>query len=159
AAAAVTLAMTGFAGLGMEILWFRHFSILLGEFRAVFALLLAVILVGMGAGSLIGAYVQQRIAQPVRILIAVEALFVVTTLMGLAAANARAINDAASRYAAPTAAAEFFFNVRPMLLVIGIPAVLMGFAFPIANAIVQRAEASVGTRAGLLYLANTVGAV
>ena len=37
--------------MGMEIVWFRHFSILLGGFRAVFALLLAVILIGIGAGA------------------------------------------------------------------------------------------------------------
>src|SRR5439155_9493540 len=35
----------------------------------------------------------------------------------------------------------------------------MGFAFPLANAMIQRAEESVGRRAGLLYLANTIGAV
>src|SRR5206468_9417368 len=40
----VALALTGFAAMGIEILWVRHFSILLGEFRAVFSLLLAIIL-------------------------------------------------------------------------------------------------------------------
>ena len=35
----LALALSGFAAMGMEILWFRHFSILLGGFRAVFALL------------------------------------------------------------------------------------------------------------------------
>jgi hypothetical protein len=44
--------MSGFAAMGIEILWFRHFSILLGGFRAVFSLLLTVILAGIGAGSL-----------------------------------------------------------------------------------------------------------
>jgi hypothetical protein len=39
--------------MGMEILWFRHLTILLGQFRAVFSLLLTVILVGMGGGSLL----------------------------------------------------------------------------------------------------------
>ncbi len=162
ALAAAALLLTGFSGMGLEILWFRDFSILLGEFRAVFALLLTVILLGMGAGSLAGAYLQKRIGDPARILIAVQGIFVVATLAGLASANARAINDAAAARAlagAPTAAAEFLFNVRPMLLVAGVPALLMGFAFPLANAIVQRAEEYVGTRAGLLYLANTVGAV
>ena len=48
--------------------------------------------------------------------------------------------------------------VEPVL-VAGLPALLMGFAFPMANAIIQRAEASVGRRAGVLYLANTFGAV
>ena len=44
------MALSGFAAMGMEIVWFRHFSLLLGEFRAVFSLLLTVILIGIGAG-------------------------------------------------------------------------------------------------------------
>jgi len=35
----------------------------------------------------------------------------------------------------------------------------MGFSFPLANAIIQRTEGSVGRRAGALYLANTLGGV
>ena len=52
-----------------------------------------------------------------------------------------------------------WFDARPILLEVGCAALLMGLAFPVANAIVQRAERSVGRRAGGLYLANTVGAV
>jgi predicted membrane-bound spermidine synthase len=167
--AAATLAMTGFAAMGIEILWFRDFSILLGEFRAVFALLLAVILLAMGAGSLAGGYFQRRMANPARLLMLVQGLFVASTLAGLASANAHAINDAALSYAArqPGLAAsgigreltELWFNARPILLVAAIPALLMGFAFPLANAMVQDTELAVGRRAGLLYLANTFGAV
>ena len=54
---------------------------------------------------------------------------------------------------------RLWFNGRPMFLVLAVPALLMGFAFPLANAIIQRAEHSVGRRAGVLYLSNTVGAV
>src|SRR5438105_2949084 len=78
---------------------------------------------------------------------------------GLASVNARTISDAAGAYTTPTAFDDFWFNARPILLVVSLPALLMGFAFPIANAIIQRAEATVGRRAGLLYLANTFGAV
>jgi len=166
---AATLATTGFAAMGMEILWFRDFSILLGAFRAVFSLLLAVILVGMGAGSLAGGYLQRRTMQPARALMIVQACFVVATLVGLASADASGINSAGEAYAArhPAAAtydfsralAELSFNGRPILGVVALPALLMGFAFPLANAIVQRAEAAVGRRAGALYLANTFGAV
>ena len=46
-----------------------------------------------------------------------------------------------------------------MLLEVAVPAVLMGFSFPLANAVIQRTEQSVGRRAGILYLANTAGAV
>jgi spermidine synthase/tetratricopeptide (TPR) repeat protein len=55
--------------------------------------------------------------------------------------------------------AELWFNAQPMLLEVAVPALLMGFSFPLANAIVQRAEQVVGRRAGVLYLANTLGAV
>ena len=51
-AVALALACTGFAMLGMEILWLRHLAVLLGGFRAVFALLLSVMLVALGAGAL-----------------------------------------------------------------------------------------------------------
>ena len=46
-----------------------------------------------------------------------------------------------------------------MLFVMGLPSVLMGASFPVANACIQQAEAAVGRRAGALYLANTAGGV
>jgi spermidine synthase len=42
---------------------------------------------------------------------------------------------------------------------VALPALLMGFSFPLANAVIQRAEVAVGRHAGVLYLANTGGAV
>jgi spermidine synthase len=174
----LALAMSGFAAMGMEILWFRHFSILLGGFRAVFSLLLSVVLIGIGAGSLLSGFLHRRTARPAQWLIVVQALFVASTLLGLALADARDIEavviaDRASQAAAGRAVevalseesgwartlTEVWFNARPILFEVGLPALLMGFAFPLANAIVQRAERSVGRRAGVLYLSNTIGAV
>src|SRR6185295_5198486 len=54
---------------------------------------------------------------------------------------------------------ELWFNLRPMLLEIGMPALVAGLAFPLANAIVQRTDDRIGRRAGALYFANTIGAV
>ena len=79
----MALALSGFAALGMEILWFRHFSIMLGAFRAVFSLLLTVILVGIGAGALIAAALQRRVNESGALLIAMQSLFVVFTLVGM----------------------------------------------------------------------------
>ena len=170
----VALALSGFAALGMEILWFRHFSIMLGAFRAVFSLLLTVILVGIGAGALVAGVMQRRTRRPAQWLIAIQALFVVFTLIGMAAADSSAIDrtvssaiGAAVAVAAPPVAQsglawtlkELWFNLRPILFEAALPALLMGFSFPLANAVIQRAERSVGRRAGVLYLANTAGAV
>ena len=77
----VALALSGFAAMGMEILWFRHFTLLLGGFRAIFSLLLTVILVGTGAGSLAGSFLIRRTARPAQWLIGTLGLFVATTLV------------------------------------------------------------------------------
>jgi spermidine synthase len=163
----LALALSGFAAMGMEIVWFRHFSILLGEFRAVFSLLLAVILIGAGFGSLAGGLLHRRTNQPAQCLIVIQGLFVACTLLGVAIASAEEIRDASAAYADrhlaaygwARAFAELWFNARPILLVVGVPAVLMGLAFPLANAVIQRTESAVGRRAGVLYLFNTLGAV
>ena len=178
ACTSLALALSGFAAMGMEILWFRHFTLLLGEFRAVFSLLLTVILIGIGAGSLAGGFLLRRIARPAQWLMVVQGFFVASTLLGLAVASLGNIKDAAFANPAYRAAVghmvaaapgvesdlartlrELWFNARPILLEVLVPALLMGLAFPLANAIIQRAEHPVGRRAGILYLSNTVGAV
>jgi spermidine synthase len=168
---AVALAMMGFAALGMEIVWFRHLAILLGGFRAVFSLLLTVVLIGIGTGSLICAFIERRLVRPAHWLMAIQALFVAFTLLGLAIIDVSGV-DRASQSAASFATqvqgapfgfalrlSDIWFNARPMLLAVAVPALLMGFSFPLANAIAQRAERVVGRRAGVLYLANTLGAL
>lgn len=174
----LALAMTGFAYMGMEIVWFRHFTVMLGAFRAVFALLLTVILIGIGVGSFLGGIICRRAFRPIPSLLVVQALFVVSALFGLAIADARSLDRTVSTDLAFWTAAggavnatqggessflrtltELWFNARPILLEVAVPALLMGFSFPLGNAVIQRAEPSVGRRAGLLYLANTAGAV
>jgi hypothetical protein len=43
--------------MGMEILWFRHFTILLGGFRAVFLLLTVILINTAQVRSLEGSYI------------------------------------------------------------------------------------------------------
>ncbi|HEY1306138.1 MAG TPA: tetratricopeptide repeat protein [Vicinamibacterales bacterium] len=164
---AVALALSGFAALGMEILWLRHLSVLLGGFRAVFSLLLAVMLLALGVGALAGGWLDRRFGRPLLTLMVVEALFVVTVLGGLFSADAERLAARGASIATTLGAlspwsrslTEIWFNVRPMLLEVAIPSLVAGLAFPLGNAIVQSVEAVVGRRAGLLYLANTLGAV
>ncbi len=174
----LALAMSGFAAMGMEIVWFRHFTILLGGFRAVFSLLLTIILIGIGAGSLVSGFLSRRTDRPVHWLIVIQGLFVAVTLLGLGWSDSRPIEQVVvsgpayqvlmghAGDAVVAVQSEWtrtlsglWFNVKPMLLEIGFPALLMGFGFPLGNAVIQRAEHAVGRRAGVLYLANTVGAV
>ena len=66
--ASLALMLSGFAAMGLEIVWLRHFTLLLGGFRAVFSLVLTIVLVGIGAGSLLGGYIDRRTARPAQAL-------------------------------------------------------------------------------------------
>ncbi|HEY6510009.1 MAG TPA: hypothetical protein VIY56_18430, partial [Vicinamibacterales bacterium] len=161
------LALSGCAAMGMEILWLRHATLLLGGFRAVFSLTMTVLLTGMGAGALCGGWLHRRWGRPAESFMLVQALFVAATLAGLALADAEALRERGQALAmtlgavAPwrRAVVEVWYTARPLLLEVGVPAFLAGCTFPLANAVVQRVEHAVGRRAGVLYLANTVGAV
>jgi spermidine synthase len=162
---AAALFLSGFAAMGMEIVWFRHIDILIQSYRAVFSLLLTVILVGIWLGSLGGGYLHRRFGHPALFFVLAQALFAAVTLLGLATtdiaqviAHARTLIAAAGHTEMP-GAAHLWFNVRPILREVAVPALVMGCAFPLANAMVQRVHGAVGRRAGILYLANTVGAV
>ena len=148
----VALMLSGFAAMGMEIVWLRHFTILLGGFRAVFSLVMTILLAGIGAGALAGGVLTRKVASPVQAFMAVQALLVVAIFAGLASNSAASIHTGRD-------AIEFWYNARPMLLEVGVPSLLMGSAFPLASAVIQHAERLVGRRAGILYLANTFGAV
>ena len=78
--------------MGMEILWFRHLSILLGGFRAVFSLLMTVILIGICAGSLARASSSAEPRDRRSWFMVAQGLFVALTLLGLATADAAQSN-------------------------------------------------------------------
>src|SRR5947208_5737360 len=94
-----------------------------------------------------------------------KTVFVISALGALMAAETRGVlaghqTTALTLASGWTAAAQGLWgSFLPILRELGVPALMMGFAYPLANAIAQDAEQVVGRRAGLLYVANTVGAV
>jgi predicted membrane-bound spermidine synthase len=163
----LALALTGFASMGMQVLWFRHLVAVHSGFRPAFSLLLFVILTGIWLGSLLGSACDRRLRRPLWLFAALVALFVVSTLGSLAAFDAHDVmvySHALLVTRPPSsdvgwALATRWTLLRPALLLVGLPILFLGAAFPLANAYVQRIAASVGRRAGALYLANTAGAV
>jgi predicted membrane-bound spermidine synthase len=169
-AAALTglaLALTGLASMGMQVVWFRSLVSVHGGYRPVFSMLLFVILTGLWLGSLLGSALERRLRRPLPIFAALIALFVLSTLGGLASFDASQVEAMhQALFGKPPPATDFgwalavhWITVRPALLVVGLPILCLGAAFPLANAYVQRVAGTVGQRAGALYLANTAGAV
>jgi predicted membrane-bound spermidine synthase/tetratricopeptide (TPR) repeat protein len=144
------LMVSGFSAMGIEIVWLRHFEVLLGGFRAVFSLVLSVMLAAVAIGSMLGAGLNQRTARPAQALMLVQGAFVASVLLGLGMTSFSSSTNEQS---------ILWRGLRSIVLEIGLPSMLMGCSFPLANAVVQHAETWVGRRAGGLYFANTAGAV
>jgi len=164
---AVAIFLTGFAAMGMEILWFRHITALVGPFRAVYSLLTTVILLAMGAGALLSGSLATRVGHPLLLFAASEALFIASTAFGLWSADIRQIlfeqSSATSAFVAGSGWAREQISLglisRPLFREAALPALFMGAAYPLATAAIAGLPATVGRRAGAMYLANTTGAV
>jgi spermidine synthase len=158
--AGAALALGGFAAMALQIVWFRFLIALYGPYRPVFSLLLSIILVGIWLGSLGAGALVRRGASAA----GVYALAVVGFGLYAALALAFAPADGAARYHAlveGTGGAWPLYRavLQGALVMVGIPALLSGAAYPLANALVQDRADAVGGRAGALYLANTLGSV
>jgi spermidine synthase len=162
---AAALFCSGLAAMGLQILWFRHLTGIVGSYRSVFSLLLTVILVGLWLGSTLGGLLARRLGRAALLYAAFQTGVVVATLAALAGAARPGFGAVppgiAARWLEASAPGrvvlELGIDLWPILLLVGAPALLMGCVYPLANAHVQDVESEVGGRAGLLYLANTAG--
>jgi spermidine synthase len=158
-----SLFATGFLGMGLEILWFRFLVGVMGSFRYVFSLLLSTILAGIWLGSWAGGYATRRGYRSGVCFLLTQCGTVVSALLSLIvfmpqwrhSEGLKRLFIASPELLRPLI--EFIYQSKVVLLVIGVPAFLMGFGYPLANALVQRVEDRIGRRAGGLYLANTLG--
>ena len=156
--------LSGFAAMGMEIVWIRFLTSAVGHLRSVYSILLMVILVGIWIGSVGGGYFARFFRRPADLYILSQLLFTLTCLTAFLIFNEHGLYtfdkppDPVQLSAFSGTLVNIWVILHPTLVLIFVPSVLMGFAFPLANAIVQTSEHNVGRRAGILYLANTLGA-
>ena len=161
----LAIALSGFAAMGMEIVWIRFLTSAVGHLRSVYSILLMVILVGIWIGSVGGGYLARFFRRPADLYILSQLLFASTCLTAFLVFNEHGLYtfdkppDPLELSAFSGTLVNIWVILHPTLILMFVPSVLMGFAFPLANAIVQTSEHKVGGRAGILYLANTLGAL
>ncbi len=159
------LACTGFATLGLEIVWFRFLSSILGQTRIVFSILLGVILVGIWLGSLTAGRLVHRYRHAHLLFVGSQVVVCVLTVSCLIIVSPLfyRVSELAPYYSLSFSLQNVLLDVyvilRDVSFFIAIPAFALGFSFPLANGIVQDRESSVGRVAGRLYLWNTLGSV
>jgi spermidine synthase len=166
ARARVALALPVLRAMGLEMLWLRHFSILLGGFRAVFSLVLRCVLVAGARRACRRLAAAAMRAGRADLLVAACAILAVSTLAGWrgpAPTRWRARRDGGrdagvARAGSPRARRDL---VQPAADARRGRAagVLRGHVVSAGQRARAASVGTVGPRAGLLYLANTAGAV
>jgi len=160
------LFLAGASAMGLELVWFRFLAGALGPYRAVFSLLLATVLAAQGVGALLAGQ-GKRWGPPRRWFGWAQGLVVATTIAALLGYDPYTLlerqHGIAEAYEAggPWLRAALVHKVNGITIVwlVALPAVAMGAAFPLANAIGQDRDDEVGRRVGGLYLATTAGNV
>ena len=152
-------ATVGFAFLLMELVWYRMLSPILGGTTYMFGLILAVALLGIGAGGAL--YAALRGAR------ATAGAFALTcSLEALALAVPFALGDRLAILAnalRDLGAAGFSGHVTGWVLVTFIvvfpAACVAGYQFPLLIALLGRGSENVGRQIGAAYAWNTAGAI
>ncbi len=152
--------LSGVAGLVYEILWSRRLALVFGTTLPAVTAVLSAFMGGLGLGSLIFGSLADRWKRP---------LFLYGLLeigVGLYAFAFEPLARLVERYALPLASwmgdsgwglsvTRFFL----CLLILGPPTILMGGTLPVLTRALSGRLEVLGRRLGLLYGANTIGAV
>jgi spermidine synthase len=155
----VAIALSGLAALGAEVVWTRVLSLLFGATTYAFSIILAVFLVGLGAGSGAGAMLARSRVNP--------RLALAWCQLALTAATAWAAWMLAKNLPwwpinaslAPSAWYNFQLDLARSVITVLPGALLWGASFPLALAAVARGGGDAGRLVGRVYAANTVGAI
>jgi spermidine synthase len=155
----ITIALSGMAALGSEVIWTRLLSIMLGSTVYTFSIILSIFLAGLGIGSGAGALLGSKIKRPG------FALGFCQFLLILAIAWTSYIIT----YSLPHRPLDLnsFYNVWYLLqfdlarsaIAVLPPAIFWGASFPLALAAVASPGLDPGRMVGGVYASNTIGAI
>jgi spermidine synthase len=146
--------VSGLTSLGYQVLWTRLLASGTGSTTYVFTVILAVFLAGIAAGAVIFSVFRDRIRYPIALLAAAQCAVAVLALGGLVLVigHLPAVD--------PITSLDAIARLRQPMVLVVLPATLvMGLAFPAASALLEDRGGRVGTNAGKLLAANTLGAI
>lgn len=157
--------ISGGVAMLYEVGWFRLLGLTLGPSVYAFAVMLAIYLVGIGAGSAVAARWTARFRfGGMAAMAGLEALLGITGILGLYLANALpAANAGLFRWAVPQVGRSAFVLSQMGVAAILVlpPCLIMGALFPFVVRALREAgrEAAPESTVGRLYLLNTCGGI
>ena len=152
--------LAGFASLVYEIAWTRVISMMIGSSTYAFSMMLTAFILGLAIGSMVCAKFADRVRDPLRTLAVIELVIGVSALAFIPVIGALPffVTSMISRFMGSfwqLLIAEFFIIFLLML----IPTIFMGAAFPVANRVLSLKRETIGRTVGNVYGANTIGTI
>lgn len=161
AALLALVALSGFAGLGYEMLWFRALRMMIGGTVYAFNTTLTTFLVGLGLGSLLAGGLEQE-----GVLVSLGAAEAAAGALALATfplfpAIGTLLRPLSGAY---FAAARSWLLARALHFAIAgtvmlVPGVFLGMILPLAARALVRREDPPSSQVGRLYFLNTAGGI
>ncbi len=136
--------VSGLTSLGYQNLWTRILSSGTGSSSYVFTGILAIFLTGIAVGAFVFSRFLSKTRHPVALLGVAEITLAFLVLASLGIETKYLVS---------------WSFLRELVVVVAPPALVMGVVFPMSSMLVAESDERVGTSAGLLLGANTVGAL
>ncbi|UYN94986.1 MAG: hypothetical protein KIT25_23710 [Enhydrobacter sp.] len=154
--------ISGFLIVALQIVWYRLIGVLLQSNGYSFSLVLAIFLLGDAIGLLVGSKVIDRIADPRRFFFLMQGWATALALTGawfvyLAIGAGILPSSFVDRDIMGPNTADPALIVLLLAVVVLPGSFIMGFSFPVVQKAVQRDLERLGSRVGLVQLANIVG--
>jgi len=164
-------ATSGFVALALEIVWFRIMDVAVKSSAFTFGTLLAIYLLGCGAGALVGARRAPRLRHPLPAFLACQCALLLAAALAVLVPVwfpgtwLAGFHDYWKLYegvtlgeTGATAALLRLYLALPLYL-FGLPTFLMGLTFPILQRAVHDEVRTSGRKVGELQAANIAGCV
>jgi spermidine synthase len=156
----VAAAMTGFAFLLMELVWYRMLGPLLGGSTFTFGLILAVALLGIALGGTAYSLVSGRGPATAGAFALTCTLEAALMMLPYALGDRVAILANFLRVIGHAGFGGFVFGWTIVTAIVVLPAAIVaGVQFPLLIALLGRGHSDVGAHVGRAYAWNTVGAI
>lgn len=154
--------ISGFLIVALQIVWYRLIGVLLQSNGYSFSLVLSVFLLGDAAGLMVGARMIDRIADPRRFFFLMQGVATTLALCGawfvyLAIGAGILPSDFVDDDVMGGGEKNILLIILLLLVVVLPASFIMGFSFPVVQKAVQRDLDRLGSRVGLVQLANIIG--
>ncbi len=156
----IVYALSGFCALAYEVLWTRILAFFLGNSTHAFAVMLTTYLLGLGLGSLIFARVLDKVKHPLILLAFVEVFIGLFALFSLwEFSKLGNILESLFVVLGGNWGALIVSRYVGAFLIMSVPTLLMGIAFPLVNKIYSRSFRGLSHGVGNVYAVNALGSI